>query len=221
MSARTETPETQDAVERAWWGRLPQLITSPRAFFSELRDESREAADARQEPLLAVSVLAGFAMFLALATLEPPYGRFDSLSGLNLTLETILGGMIVALSNVWLGGVLVYLGARGLGATSGYRLARHITGFATAPFVLSLVLVVPVRVGLYGMSLFRVGGGDEGAGGDVFIGIDAALLVWTIALVLIGIRETQRWPWQRALGALGVVALFAIVFGTFVYSVSK
>jgi hypothetical protein len=129
--------------------------------------------------------------------------------------------MIVALSNLWLGGVLVYLGARGLGAQTGYRLARHISGFSTAPFVLALMLVVPVRVGLYGMSLFRVGGADEGPGGDVFIGIDAAFLLWTIALVAIGIRETQRWPWQRVLGALGVVILFAILFGTIVYAASQ
>lgn len=221
MSVRTETPETPHRTDREWWARLPQLVISPAAFFREFRDQSREAMDARQEPLLAVAIVAGIPMFLSIVALEPPYGKFDALSSVNLTLESVLGGMIVALSNLWLGGLLLYLGTRGFGAESGFRLARHVVGFSTAPFAFALVLVWPVRLALYGMSLFRVGGGDEGAGGDVFIGIDAVFLVWTLALVVIGVRETQRWPWSRALGAFGVAAVFALLFGTLAYAVTR
>lgn len=218
MSAHTE-PETE-RLEREWWARLPRLLFAPAQVFAGLRDESTEAADSRQEPLVALLFVAGIAMFPSLVALEPPYGRFDSLSGFSLALETVLGGALVAISNFWLGGALVYLGARGLGATTGYRLARHIAGLATAPFVL-LVLVAPERVGLYGLDLFRTGGSDSGAGSDVFVGIDALLLAWTLVLVVVGIRETQRWPWSRAAAAFGVAALFAILLGTLTYASAR
>jgi len=216
-------PTEQPAVaERAWWSRLPRLLVAPTEVFAELRDESREAGDARQEPLVAVALLAGIAMFVGLVALEPPYDRFHlDLSAFNMTFESILGGALVGISNFWLGGALVYLGARGLGATTGYRLARHVAGLATAPFVLLLVLVVPVRLGLYGVDLFRASGSDSGTGGDVFIAIDALVLVWTLALALVGIRATQRWSWGRALGALGVAALFAILLGTLAFAASR
>jgi len=214
-----DTPTPADVLEREWWSRLPRLLVAPRQVVAELRDESREAGDARQEPLVAVALLGGIAIFIGLVALEPPYDRFHlDLSAFNMTFESILGGALVALSNFWLGGALIYLGARGLGATSGYRLARHIAGLATAPFVLVLVLAVPVRLGLYGVDLFRDRGSDTGAGSDVFIGIDALALAWTLALALVGIRVTQRWSWGRTAAALGVAALFAVLFGTLAFA---
>jgi Yip1 domain len=218
VTAQTQSPE---AIERAWWSRLPRILVAPSEVFAELRDESREAADARQEPLVAVALLAGVAMFVGLVALEPPYKSTDyDFSTFNLVLESILGGALVALSNFWLAGALVYLGTRGLGALSGYRLARHIAGLATTPFVLLLVSSVPVRLALYGTDLFKAEGRDAGTGGDVFIAIDALVLVWTLALVLIAIRATQRWTWGRAAGALGIAALFAILFGTLAFALS-
>ena len=216
MSVRTREPE---AIERGWWSRLPRLLYAPSEVFAELRDESREAADARQEPIVAVAFLAGIAMAIALVAIQPPYNRFyESLSAFNMTFEAILGGALVALSNFWVGGALFYLGTRGLGATTGYRLARHIAGLATAPFILVLVFAVPVRLGLYGVDLFRDTGRDSGAGGDVFIAIDALALLWTLALVVIGIRMTQRWTWGRAAASLGIAALFATLLGTLAYA---
>jgi hypothetical protein len=218
VSARTEQP---DSLQREWWSRLPRILYSPTEVFVALRDDSREAGDARQEPLVAVSFLAGISMFLSLVAVEPPYDRYSSLSGLNLVLQSILGGAVVGLSNLWLGGALVYLGARGLGAVSGYRLARHIVGFATAPFVVSLILVWPLRLALYGQDLFRSTGKDEGSGGDAFRAIDALLLAWTLVLVLIAIRVVQRWSWGRSAAALGVAALFATLLGTLAYAASR
>jgi hypothetical protein len=220
MSVPTPTPA--DVLEREWWTRLPRVFYAPAGVFAELRDESREAADARQEPLVALVALAGIAMFIGLVALEPPYDRFHvELSAFDMTFESIVGGAVVALSNFWLGGALVYLGSRGLGATTGYRLARHLAGIATAPFVLLLIVAVPVRLGLYGLDLFRDGGSDEGAGGDVFVAIDALALGWTLALVVIGIRETQRWTWSRAAAAFGIAALFAILFGTLAFAATR
>jgi Yip1 domain len=208
--------------ENEWWRLLLRLFYAPGAVFAELRDESREAADARQEPLVAVAFLAGIAMFVGLVALEPPYDRFHlDLSAFNMTFEAILGGALVGIANFWLGGALLYLGARGLGATSGYRLARHVAGLATTPFVLVLVLAVPVRVGLFGVDLFRDTGRDSGTGGEVFVALDALALGWTLVLALVGVRATQRWSWARAGAALGIAALFAILLGTLTFALTK
>jgi hypothetical protein len=209
---------TVDALEREWWTRLPRVLYAPASVFAELRDESVEAADARQEPLTALVFLAGIAMFLGLFALEQPYERYRELSALVLTVEMIFGGAAVALTNFWLGGAVVYLGMRGLGAETGYRLGRHLAGLATAPFVFVLLVAVPFRLGLYGMDLFRNGGSDTGAGRDVFVAIDGIALAWTLVLVLIGIRQTQRWSWARSAGALGVGLLFAILIGTLAFA---
>jgi len=220
VSVRTE--QATEALERAWWARMPRMLVAPAEVLAELRDESREAADARQEPLVAVTILAGVAMFVGLVAIEPPFTNTDvDVSTFNLVLESILGGVLVALSNFWFGGALVYLGTRGLGALSGYRLARHLAGLATAPFVLLLVTSLPVRLALYGTDVFRAEGRDAGAGGDVFIAIDALFLVWTLVLLLIGIRETQRWSWGRSAAALSVAVLFAILLGTLTYALSN
>jgi hypothetical protein len=219
VSVDSRTPV--EVLEREWWSRLPRLFYAPAGVFAELRDESRESADARQEPLVAVTFLAGIAMFLSLAALEPPFERYRELSALTIAVESIIGGALVAISNFWLGGALVYLGARGLGSLSGYRLARHVVGLATIPFVVLLFLAWPVRLGLYGFDLFRTGGGDTGAGNDVFIAIDAIALAWTLALVVIGIRQTQRWTWGRASAAFAIVALFAILFGTLAFAATR
>lgn len=218
MSVQTQSP---DAIERAWWGRLPRILFAPAEVFAELRDESREAADARQEALVALTFLAGIAIFLGSVAIDPPYNRYYlDLSAFNLTFETIVGGAVVALLNFWAAGAIFYLGARGLGALSGYRMARHIAGLATAPFVLVLLFALPVRVGLYGTNLFHDHGSDSGAGGDVFVAIDTIALLWSLALAVIGIRVTQRWSWGRAAAALGVACLFAILLGTLVYAFS-
>jgi hypothetical protein len=209
------------AIERESWTLLRLALTAPARAFAGLADESRDAADARQEPLVAVIFLAGIGMFLSLVALEPPYDRWTAFSGVTLTLQSILGGALVGLSNFWLGGALVYLGTRGLGAVSGYRRARHLTGLATVPFIVELVLVWPVRLALYGGDVFRAGGGDEGTGGDVFRAFDAVFLVWTLVLVVIGIRTTQRWPWRLTAGAFGVAALFAMLIGTLAYAASR
>jgi Yip1 domain len=219
VSVRTQQP---DAVEREWWARLPRLLYAPADVFVELRDESREAADARQEPLVAVAFLAGIAMLVGIVAIQPPYNRFyTDLSAFNMTFETILGGALVAISNFWLGGALLYLGARGLGATTGYRLARHIAALATAPFVLVLFFALPVRLGLYGVDLFRDTGRDSGTGGDVFIALDALALAWALGLAVIAIRVTQRWTWARSASALAIAALFAILLGTLMFAATN
>ena len=194
------------------------LLQRPRAVFAALRDDSDEAAGARQEPLVAVAFLAGISIFLSTGTAGHVFDdaeiRDDALL---LIVQAVFAGALVALQNVWIIGAAVYFGARGLGSEGRYRRARHVVGFATAPFVLSLVLVWPVRIAIYGGDLFRNGGSDEGAGGDVFRGLDAAFLVWAAGLLVLGVRTVNGWDWFRSLGALAVAGLvFAALAALFV-----
>jgi hypothetical protein len=200
MSARAEgLPRSQ----AEWWRQVALLPWRPGRVFAALRDGGEEALDALQEPVTAVAFLAGVSLFLSTGTAGRLYdsGQYDPLL---VAVQAVVAGALVALQNYWLGGAALLLGLRGLGSDARYRLARQVVGFSTSPFVLSLALVWPVRIGLFGEDLFRSGGSDEGPGGDVFRGIDAALVVWAFWLALVGVRTVEGCSWPRALAAAGV-----------------
>ena len=65
-------------------------------------------------------------------------------------------------------------------------------GFAAAPLALSLLLVWPVRLAIYGDDLFRTGGSDTGTGEWVFDVLIFACYVWTFGLVALGLLEFRK-----------------------------
>ena len=85
-------------------------------------------------------------------------------------------------------------------------------GLALVPFIVSLVVVWPMRLALFGSDLFSSGGSDSGAGGDVFRALDAVFLMWSLALVLIGVRTLNGWSWLRSLAALDLAGVFVALF---------
>ncbi len=97
----------------------------------------------------------------------------------------------------WLGGLMVHALARGLGGSSSFRQARHIVGFAAAPLVLSLLLVWPVRLAVYGGDVFRTGGSDSGVGDKIFEVLVAASFAWTLVLVAVGVWTVSGVTWPR------------------------
>ena len=64
----TSRAEEIRRLERGWWRRLPLILVRPGEVFAELRDSSDEQAEALSEPMVAVTILAGTAMFLSTAT---------------------------------------------------------------------------------------------------------------------------------------------------------
>jgi hypothetical protein len=194
-------------LEREWWLRTLLVLRRPREVFMELRDDSVEAATARQEPLTAVIFLAGISIFLSTRTAAHLFDdvAFDALL---VVVEAVVAGMLVGLQNFWLLGGAVHLGARAADAETSYRQARHIVGLAGMPFVLALVAVWPVRLALYGSDVFRTGGADAGTGDHVFQGIDAAFLAWSVALIVIGVRTVHGWTWARSLAAFSLAGVF-------------
>lgn len=216
MSAKVETPAGQ--AEREWWLRLVRVLTAPTSVFVWVRDDSAEAATARQEPITALVFLSGISIFLSTRTA----GRlFDDIEfdWLLVFVEVLVAGLLVAIQNFWVLGGAVYLGGRAADSAASYRQARHVTGLATAPWVLALLFVWPVRLAMFGADTFRSGGSDHGAAEVVFRTIDVGLLVWTAVLVFVGVRALNGWTWARSLAGVAVGAavftLFALLFFVF------
>jgi hypothetical protein len=176
---------------------MPEIIASPRTFFAGLGDDSREAAEARQEPVLAVVLLAGFAGVLSTSLAgrlldDPEFRGFPAVLA-----WAFLGGGIYGIVVYWLGGLMVHALTRGFGGSSSYRQARHVVGFAATPIALSLLLVWPVRLAIYGGDVFRSGGSDSGLGDTVFEALVIASFVWTLALVVVGVVAVSGVSWRR------------------------
>lgn len=195
-----------------WWLRAAAVLVAPRAVFVSLRDESTEAAEARQEPISAIAGLAGIA-----GVLGTPVARRllndPSMSVSLIPVWAFLGGAIYALAVYWLGGGLLFGASRRLGGVGTYRRSRQVIGLAAAPLALSLLTLWPLRIAIYGTDLFRTGGNDYGRGDEIFGAIYYALLAWSVALLVVGVRAVHGWTWARATGA---VALAAIVPGLIV-----
>ena len=188
-------------LEQEWWLRFVLVLVSPRAVFTALRDDRDEAAEARQEPMIALLFLAGLSIFFMSRTAASLYDNAD-FDAITVLLEAIVTVPLTALQNYWLGGWAVHFGASRAGATGRTRQARHLVGLAQAPLVLALLLVLPVRLAVYGGDMFRSGGADTGVGGHVFDGINLAFVAWAFVLLVLGTRAVWGWSWPRTLLAL-------------------
>lgn len=183
--------ESTRSLQKEWWLRALAVFSSPRGTFAALRDDSSEAAEARQEPIMAIVILAGIAGILSTSLagrlLDDPNN-----DGLNVAVWAFLGGAFYGLLAYWGGGLLVYAIAAALRVQASYRQARHIVGLAMAPVALSLIVVWPVRLGIYGEDVFRTGGSDTGAGDKLFELLVVGSFAWSFALVALGLIELRK-----------------------------
>lgn len=201
---------TAVSLERQWWLRVLAVFLDPKPVFVALREGAKEDEEARQEPLFLIVLLAGIAGVLA----TPRFGRlFDdpAIDGPALVSVVVFfaGGFYAFAGYFGLGGA-VYLGARGLGSLGTYRRARQVLGFACVPLAAS-ILLLPLRLALFGGDAFASGGSDEGLAGDIVTGFQLLFVAWTVCLLLVGIRAVHGWTWARAIGALGLLAAIVAV----------
>jgi hypothetical protein len=201
------------ALERSWWLRAPAVLVAPRAVFVSLRDESDDAVEARQEPLLVVAGLAGFA-----GVLGTPVARHllndASFSVSLIPVWVFLGGAIYAVAVYWLGGGLLYGAARRFGGVGSYVRARHVLALSGAPLALALFTLWPLRIAIYGQNLFRTGGTDWGPGDRTFGGLLYFAFAWSALLLVIGVRSVHGWSWGRSLATVALAAaLPALIVG--------
>jgi hypothetical protein len=209
-------PVPEQSPEKRWWLRALAVCQSPRPVFAALRDESKREVEARQEPILAIIILAGIAAVL----LAPETGRLldenvldDSIAVLAVAI--FLTGAVYGVVAYWVGGAILYLGLRGAGSQASYLRARHVLAFAAVPTVLSLLLVWPIRLLVYGSDSFRRGGSDEGIGPLLFDLAEGAFILWSLGLLIYGIAVVERWRLLRAAVAV-VLPVLAILILTLV-----
>ena len=204
-------PAAHESLERAWLLRALLVLQSPRAVFAALRDDSDDAARARQEPVTALVGLAGIAGVLW----TPVAGRLlddPAVDGLLVAVWAFVGGGIYGVFSYFAGGTLLFLGLRSAGSAGTFRRARHLFAFALAPVALSLLVVWPLRLAAYGADVFRTGGDDRGSGDALFVALELAFVAWSAVLLVVGTRAVHAWPWRRALeGVVLAVALPVLI----------
>ena len=206
--------EAGEAATREWWRRVPRVLTAPRSVFAALAETDDVDVDARAEPVLALTILAGMAAML----IGPGWNVMDdwTVDWLVVAVVTFIGGLFYGAAGYFLLGLALWLGAKAVGVEAPFRIARQLVAVAALPIALSLVVVVPAIVLGFGEDWYRSGGDDDtGNGRTIVTGIALAFVAWSLVLVAIGLRTTFRLPWRGVVAALllaGVlVAAFAVL----------
>lgn len=207
MASRAEPGKKAGSspATRDWWIRLLVVIQTPSAVFPLLRDESSEAIDARQDQILTVVFLSGIATVLsssvARSLADPPDGSL-----LLAAAWAIFGGALGGVVLYYGLGALLYFAGRFFGSHGTYRRARQTLALAAVPVALSLLLVWPLRLLLYGGDVFRTGGSDHGSGPGALRLVELGFLAWSVVLLVLGVKLVHTWPLRRA-GAAVTLAL--------------
>jgi hypothetical protein len=198
------------AVERNWWLRAAAVLVAPGAVFASLRDDSDEAAEARQDVMIAVAMLAGISVVLTTRPFREMLND-GSVSLVVIPVLAFISGALYGTVVYWLAGGLLHGAARRLGSQGSYRRARHVLALAAMPLALSLVIFWPIRLAVYGEDLFRTGGDDYGRGDAAFGGIYVGFGAWSLLLLLVGVRTVHGWTWGRAAAAVALAAAFPVL----------
>ena len=207
----TEGSDAARVAERAWWRRVPMLLTRPAAVFVALRDDDETDVNARSEPILAIVIVAGMAGIL----LTPAWATLldeESLDWLVIAVITFIGGLFYGAAGYFLLGLVVWLGARAVGVETRPRTLRQLVGFAALPFAVSIIVTVPAILLVYGSDWFRSGGADDGAGHAVVVSVGLAFALWSLGLLAVGLRTTFELPWRGVIGALALSAVTVAAF---------
>ena len=178
-------------MQREWWARALLVLWRPNEVFAALRSTDEDDEDARQEPILAIVILAGIASVLGTNAFARALDDFE-LDGLTLAVIGFIAGGIYGLVGYFILGFLAYAGARAAGSTAPALHLREVVGFAAVPLALSLLLVWPVRLAIYGDDVFRSGGSDTGTGDVLFDLLLLASYVWMFGLVALGLLELRN-----------------------------
>lgn len=201
--------------DRAWWLRVPAVLLSPRSVFFALREDDPDDVTARSEPILLIVWLAGAAAVLATPTASSLMDSVDYDATLVAIWAFIAGGLYGVVGYLVLGFAL-FFGVRLLGSLGTFRRARQTVGFALVPMALSLLVVLPIRLALYGADTFHSGGPDEGAGKTSLLALQLVFVAWSVGLLVVGVRTTHGWTWPRTVAAVGgAAALLAAVGALF------
>ena len=184
-------------MQREWWARALLVLWRPNEVFAALRSSDEEDEDARSEPILAIVFLAGIASVLGTNAFAHALDDFE-LDRLTLAVIGFIAGGVYGLVAYFVLGFLAFAGARAAGSRAPALHVRQLVGFAAVPLALTLLVVWPIRLALYGADVFETGGSDTGFGNHVFEALELGAIVWSLALVVLGMRAYHAWSLGRA-----------------------
>jgi hypothetical protein len=190
-----------------WWRRVPRTLWAPREVFAALRASDEDDEAARQEPILAVVLLAGITAVLLMGgtLVDDP-----TVDGLVAAAVTFIAGGLYGAAGYFVLGIGVWIGVRGSGGEASFRLARHVVAFSAVPVAAAFFVVAPVVALGYGVAFFR--GTAATSATWVVLGAGAPFLAWAAALLVTGLRVTYRLAWLGVATALALGAVFVAAF---------
>jgi len=194
--------------EKAWFLRTLLVLQSPSSVFAALRDDSDEAAGARQDPVGAIVWLAGIAGVLATTVASTLLDDVE-MDGSLVAIWAFFAGGVYGFGLYFVVGKVLHVALRRLGGRGSFRRARHLLAFAAAPIALALFLYWPIRIAFYGGDLFRTAGPDGDTAGRVVAWTFYVFVVWGLALLLVGVRTVHGWSWARSLAGVTVAGAIA------------
>ena len=129
-------------------------------------------------------------------------------TGSSLAVVTFIGGLFYGAAGYFLLGLVVWLGARGVGLeTRGAESApaRRVRGAAVRALDPGHAPRRSCWASAY--DWFRTGGSDAGAGHVVVVSVGLAFALWSLGLLALGLRTTFELPWRGVVGALALAAV--------------
>jgi hypothetical protein len=181
------------------------VLQSPRRVFAALRDDSDEAAEARQDAAGAIVWVAGIAAVLA-TTVASTVRDDVTIDGSLFSVWAFFAGGLYGFTVYLVMGKVLHVALRRLGGRGSFRRARHVLAFAAVPIALALVVYWPIRIAVYGSDLFRTGGADGRGAGQVVAWIFYGFVVWSLGLLLVGVRTVHGWTWARSIAGVAWAA---------------
>jgi hypothetical protein len=205
VAARAEAP-SEDS--KAWYLRALLVLQSPRSVFAALRDDSDDAAEAREDVVGGLVWLAGIAAVLATTVAGTVRDDVEIDGGL-FAVWAFLAGGLYGFTLYYAVGKVFHVALRRLGSRGSFRRARHILAFAAVPIALALFVYWPVRIAVYGADLFRTGGADGRGAGNATAWLFYAFVLWALALLIIGVRTVHGWTWARSVAGVTFASVIA------------
>src|SRR4029079_19801105 len=100
----SDAPARGTSPTGEWWLRVLTVLTNPVSTFQALRDDSEEAASAREEPVLAIVLLSGIAGILATPAYVGNLLDDPERDGLVVLVLLFLTGALYGAATYWIGG---------------------------------------------------------------------------------------------------------------------
>ncbi|HCV43406.1 MAG TPA: hypothetical protein DGH68_07965 [Bacteroidetes bacterium] len=186
------------------------LMENPRAAFKKI------VLARHKNYVVLLSALFGISLAFALFWVKHLGSRFENLMA--LVGAGVLFGIPAGLAIVWISGFLVARCVRMLGGKAVARNAAAVTAYASMPLALSLVVVFPLEIALFGLDFFGTNPPPLVLNPGVYLGLlafDAMAVLWSVSLSYKGLAVLSGF---RGMKSITLILLLAVVIGSISFS---